>query len=60
MTEELGVLVAEGQGYVHKYDYAGFNVITEHIENARHITRKESEKFPQFEWVALSELEVTE
>ncbi len=56
MTEELGVLAVEGQGYVHKYDYAGFNVITEHIENARHITHKEAEQFPQFRWVSLEEL----
>ena len=56
MNKELGVLVAEGQGYVHKYDYAGFNVVTEHIENARHITRKEAKKYPQFRWVALEEL----
>lgn len=54
--EELGVLVAEGQGYVHKHDYAGFNVITKHKENARCITRKEAEQFPAFKWESLEDL----
>ncbi|MGG8343685.1 hypothetical protein [Streptococcus uberis] len=57
MTEELGVLVNPKRAYFMGNNRDGFPLYTVNIEYALKCTPKEAERFPQFNWVALSELE---
>ncbi|MGH2311774.1 hypothetical protein ACRPLU_00515 [Streptococcus uberis] len=54
--EELGVLVDPKRSYFIGNNRDGFPLYTVNTEYAHKLTRKEAEQFPQFEWVALSEL----
>lgn len=63
MSEELGVLVVKDRSGKRWYlinsfieDWQGYPVITSDFRSAHHCTRKEAERFPQFEWVSLEEL----
>lgn len=63
MKEELGVLLRKDNPYNNfKYHVLVDNYVeyTDNIETVKrlgtHITRKEAEQFPQFEWVSLEEL----
>ncbi|MCK1211123.1 hypothetical protein MXZ81_05920 [Streptococcus uberis] len=63
--EELGVLVNDKTQFFMKFKLYEINhlivdefaIFTEKISEAFKCTRKEAEQFPQFKWVALSELE---
>lgn len=59
MNEELGVLQSkiDANYYVLWRSRSGFLIMTRNTNKARRIKRKEAEQFPQFKWVALSELE---
>lgn len=68
MNEELGVLINDKAHYFMKFKLyeighlivEEFAIFTEKISEAFKLTRKEAEQFPQFKWVALSELEELE
>lgn len=57
MNEELGVLIGDDKtSYFFKMSDDGKPLYCKSFFNAHKCTRKEAEQFPQFEWVALSEL----
>lgn len=56
MNEELGVLVDPKRSYFIGNNRDGFPLYSVNIEWAHKCTRKEAERFPQFKWVALSDL----
>lgn len=64
MTDELGVFVVKDRSWKRWYlinsfieEWQGYPVITSDIRSAHHCTRKEAERFPQFKFVPLKELE---
>ncbi|MEW6855074.1 hypothetical protein [Streptococcus iniae] len=57
MNEELGVLIGDDKtSYFFKMNVDGKPLYCKSFFNAYHCTRKEAEQFPQFKWVALSDL----
>lgn len=65
MNEELGVLVDKGRYFWKRWyltkscieGWQGYPVVTSDIRSAHHCTRKEAERFPQFKFVPLYQLE---
>lgn len=56
MSEELGVLVNPKRAYFIGNNRDGFPLYTVNIEYAYKCTRKEAERFPQFKWVSLEDI----
>lgn len=59
MTEELGVLQSKNNKnyYMARKSQVGFYIMTQFVNHAFKLTRKEAEQFPRFKFIPLSELE---